>query len=175
MSPRAAWRLEELGFGEVNEYEAGKLDWMSAGLPFEGRNAERPRAGTVARTDVPTCRTHEPLPEVRDRVRAEGWDVCVVVNEARVVLGLLRSAQLDSGETGPVERVMRPGPSTFRPHVSAIEMAEYMVEHDLPSAPVTTSDGVLVGMLRREDALAAVERWHQQHHHDEDDDAGEDG
>src|ERR671934_50646 len=103
MSPRAAWRLEELGFGEVNEYEAGKLDWMSAGLPFEGRNAERPRAGTVARTDVPTCRTHEPLPEVRDRVRADGWDVCVVVNEARVVLGLLRSAQLDSGETGPVE------------------------------------------------------------------------
>src|SRR5438093_3860780 len=87
MSPRAAWRLEDLGFADVNEYEAGKLDWMAAGLPFEGTNADRPRAGTVARPEVPTCRASEPLPDVRDRARAQGWDVCVVVNDARVVLG----------------------------------------------------------------------------------------
>ena len=152
------------------DYEAGKLDWMAAGLPFDGGNAERPRAGTVARADVSTCGPGDNLPEVRDRVRGQGWDVCVVVNEARVVLGLLRSAQLDSGETGAALRVMRPGPSTFRPHVSAIEMAEYMIEHDLPSAPITTSDGVLVGMLRREDALKAVEEWHMRHHHDDEED-----
>jgi hypothetical protein len=29
---------------------------------------------------------------VRDRVRAAGWDTCVVVNQERVVLGLLRQA-----------------------------------------------------------------------------------
>ena len=52
----------------------------------------------------------------------------------------------------PVERVMRPGPSTFRPNVDIREMAHYLTEHDLPSAPVTTSDGRLVGLLVREDA-----------------------
>src|SRR6266851_66135 len=45
MSPRAAWRLESLGFGEVYDYVAGKLDWMAAGLRTEGTNAAHPRAG----------------------------------------------------------------------------------------------------------------------------------
>jgi len=31
-----------------------------------------------------------------------------------------------------------------------------MVEHDLKSAPITTSDGRLVGLLLREDAVAAA-------------------
>ena len=33
MSPRAAWRLESLGFRNVHDYPAGKSDWMAAGLP----------------------------------------------------------------------------------------------------------------------------------------------
>ena len=44
-------------------------------------------------------------------------------------------------------------PSTFRPHVPIGEMAEYMVAHDLPSSPITSSDGRLIGILRREDAV----------------------
>jgi rhodanese-related sulfurtransferase len=36
MSPRAAWRLESIGFTEVHDYVAGKADWGSAGLPLEG-------------------------------------------------------------------------------------------------------------------------------------------
>jgi CBS domain-containing protein len=53
---------------------------------------------------------------------------------------------------------MRPGPSTFRPHVPIEEMAAYMVEHELESSPVTTSDGRLVGLLRQTDAVAAAKR-----------------
>jgi Mg/Co/Ni transporter MgtE len=48
---------------------------------------------------------------------------------------------------------MRPGPSTFRPLVPIAEMARYMTEHDLPTVPITTADGRLIGVLRREDAL----------------------
>ncbi len=81
MSPRAAWRLESLGFGQVYDYTAGKLDWMAAGLPTAGTNAGRPQAGDLARKDPPTCGLNERLGEVRDRVRARGWDVAVVVNE----------------------------------------------------------------------------------------------
>ena len=161
MSPRAAWRLESLGFAEVCDYVEGKLDWLAAGLPTEGTNAQRPRAGDVARRGVPTCRLDEPIAEVRERVEAAGWDACVVVNEERVVLGLLRVQELGRGQEERVERIMRPGPSTFRPHVSIEELAHHMLHHDLPSSPITTGDGRLVGLLRTEDAARAVHGAHE--------------
>jgi CBS domain-containing protein len=153
MSPRAAWRLESLGFAEVYDYVAGKLDWMAAGLPTEGTNAERPRAGAVARKDVPTCSLQGTLGSVRERVEAQGWDAVVVVNDERVVLGLLRAKEL-AGDPGlRIEHAMRPGPSTFRPFVALEEMARFMAEHQMESAPITTSDGRLVGLLLRRDAV----------------------
>jgi Mg/Co/Ni transporter MgtE len=79
--------------------------------------------------------------------------VAVVVDEAGVVLGLLRSEQLESEPPGlRVEEAMRPGPSTFRPYVPIKEMADYLVEHQLDSVPITTSGGKLVGVLRKADA-----------------------
>ena len=153
MSPRAAWRLESLGFEEVYDYPAGKLDWLAAGLPTEGTNADQPRAGNVARREVPTCRLEEAMTTVRDRVSVAGWDACVVVDQEGVVFGLLREKELGQGGDGPAAAAMRPGPSTFRPHVPIAEMARYMVDHDLPSSPITTSDGRLVGLLKVEDAV----------------------
>src|SRR5260370_26523396 len=90
MSARAAARLEKLGFRQVYRYEPGKADWFAAGLPREGKEAHTPRVADVARRDAPTCRIDERVGAVRDRVRAGGWDVCVVVDEHRVVLGLVR-------------------------------------------------------------------------------------
>jgi Mg/Co/Ni transporter MgtE len=149
-----------LGFTQVYDYVDGKLDWLAAGLPIEGTGAELPRAGEVARTDVPTCRLGDSIGEVRERVRAAGWDACVVVNGERVVLGLLREEELGRGQDEPVEQVMRPGPSTFRPHVPIEEMAHFMVDHDLPTSPVTSSDGRLIGLLRKEDAARAAHELH---------------
>jgi Mg/Co/Ni transporter MgtE len=143
---------------------AGELDWLAAGLPTEGASANRPRAGDVARRDVPTCRLDESIGEVRERVRAAGWDACVVVNDDRVVLGLLRADELKRGQDESVEQVMRPGPSTFRPHVPIEELAHHMIHHDLPNSPVTTSDGRLVGLLRRDDAAReALEQTRARH------------
>jgi Mg/Co/Ni transporter MgtE len=123
-----------------------------------------PRAGDVARRDVPTCRLDESIGQVRERVRAAGWDACVVVNDQRVVLGLLRAGELQHGQDEPIEQVMRPGPSTFRPHVPIEELAHFMIHHDLPTSPVTTSDGRLVGLLRREDAAqVALEQTKGRH------------
>ena len=153
MSPRAAWRLETLGFRDVHDYVAGKLDWMAAGLPTDGTNASRPRAGDVARKDVPTARLDERLGDVRERVRAKGWDAVVVTNDDFVVFGLLRSKELDKDKDLRIEEAMRPGPSTFRPYVPIAEMAEHMAEHKLESSPVTTSDGRLVGLLLGKDAI----------------------
>jgi Mg/Co/Ni transporter MgtE len=156
MSPRAAWRLESLGFEHVHDYVAGKLDWMAAGLPTEGTASARPRAGDVARRDAPTCGLTENLGAVSRRVRDLGWDAVVVVNDERVVLGFLRARELDGDPDAPIEAAMRPGPSTFRPFVAIDDMARLMAEHDLESSPVTTSDGRLVGVLLRADVAAAA-------------------
>src|SRR5436305_6488563 len=136
MSPRAAWRLESLGFKDVSDYVAGKLDWMAAGLLTEGLNAERPRAATVARKDVVTCGLDEHLGDVSRRATAGGIQAAVVVNQEGVVLGLLRSKELAGEPEQLVERAMRPGPSTFRPYVAIAEMAHFMTEHGLESAPI---------------------------------------
>lgn len=93
------------------------------------------------------------LGDVRDRARVAGWAAAVVVDETQVVLGLLRAEELALDPDTPVGQVMRHGPSTFRPYVPIKEMADYMVEHKLESSPVTTSDGRLVGLLMRSDAV----------------------
>jgi CBS domain-containing protein len=153
LAPRAAARLENLGFERVHEYKAGKLDWLAAGLPTEGENSRCPRAGEASRKDIVVCGLEDRLGDVRDRARQSGLEVAVVVDGERIVLGLLRSKELDMDPNLAVEQAMRPGPSTFRPYVSTKEMADHMVEHALESSPITTSDGKLVGVLFKPDAI----------------------
>jgi len=152
MAPRAAARLETLGFTNVYHYKGGKLDWMASGHPTEGENSTRPRAVDVARKDVATCDLKDRLGDVRERARATGLEAAVVVDGQRVVLGLLRAAELAKEPDLKIEQAMRPGPSTFRPYVPIKEMADYMDKHNLDSSPITTSDGKLVGLLLHSDA-----------------------
>jgi predicted transcriptional regulator len=135
----------------VYHFRTGKQDWMGAGLPTEGTNTQRPRLVDVVRQDVPVCVLGERLGEVRERVIAAGWDACVVVSQERVVLGLLRAKELQAEPHLLVDRVMRPGPSTYRPFVSVADMRRTMMDRNLESSPVTTSDGKLVGLVRRQD------------------------
>ena len=124
---------------------------MGAGLPTEGTNTEFPRLADVVRRDVPTCSLGERLGEVRNRALAAGWDACVVVSQDRVVLGLLRARELRADPDLLVEQAMRPGPSTYRPFVSVADMRRTMIDRNLASSPVTTSDGKLVGLVRQQD------------------------
>jgi len=153
MAPRAAARLESLGFDKVYHYKAGKLDWLAAGLPTEGTNSDCPRAGDASRKNMVVSGLKDRLGDVRDRAQAAGWNVVVVIDDQRVVLGLLRSKQLEMDPNLTAEQAMRSGPSTFRPYVSTKEMADFMVGHDLESAPITTSDGKLVGVLFKSEAV----------------------
>ena len=124
---------------------------MGAGLPTEGTNAQRPRLADVVRRDVPTCTLDERLGDVRDRVAADGWDACVVVSPGNVVLGLLRAKELRGDPEQLAGQAMRPGPSTYRPFVPVAELRGIMSDRKLESSPVTTSDGRLVGLVRRTD------------------------
>lgn len=157
MAPRAAARLESLGFADVREYRDGKLDWMASGLPVEGENSTRPRAADVARTDVPVCGLDDRVAEVRAGIQRAGAQAAVVVDASRVVLGLLRADSLAAAGDDRAADVMTKGPSTFRPYVPIKEIAGYMTEHDLALSPITTSDGRLVGLLDRDEAVRAAE------------------
>lgn len=151
MSARAAWRLESLGFTAVYRYTAGKADWIANGLPTAGELAAVPTVGDLARRDAPTCRLDEPIGAVRARVKAAGWDMCLVVNQERVVLGRLRTRELAGDPNTPAERVMLAGPGTIRLNQSAAETAADLEQKELRRAIVSTSDGVLVGVFYRED------------------------
>ena len=150
MSPRAACRLERLGFSEVYDYVPGKAAWLGMGLPADGSVSDSDRAGSVARHDVPTCGPEEPVGEVR--ARTQGWDTCVVV-DGGVVLGVLDVEGLERVEARTTaEEAMRAGPSTFRPSITRRELAGWMDDQDgARRCLLTTLDGRLVGVVRRED------------------------
>jgi CBS domain-containing protein len=152
MSARAAWRLESLGFSEVYRYTPGKADWLANGLPTEGTRAEIPRVGGRARRDIPTCDLKERVGNIRERVRASGWDVCIVVNEQKIVLGRLREDDLNADAATPVEQVMEEGPTTYRLDRPAEETAKYLAERNIANVLITTSDGELIGLFSRNDA-----------------------
>jgi CBS domain-containing protein len=155
MSPRAAPRLESLGFEQVYDYVAGKADWGSAGLSLEGTSGSETRAGAHVRTDVPMCRPGDRLQDVCEQLDASGWDTCFVVDEWRVVLGRIGRRAIGGGEDVTAEEAMTAGPSTIRPSARLDAMAERMRRQKLTNLPVTTSDGRLVGLLTLRDAEEA--------------------
>ncbi len=147
MSARAASRLATLGFRDVYRYQAGKADWFAAGLPREGAEAHVPRVADVAERDVPTCGLHERVGDLQERVRADGRNVCVVVDTERVVLGIVDVEALSDDRATVVENIMKPDPVTFRPHIKTGETPDYVAKRHVRHVLVTTSDGVLVGLL----------------------------
>ncbi|HEY3185017.1 MAG TPA: CBS domain-containing protein [Gaiellaceae bacterium] len=126
--------------------------------PDRRRRDSATRVGAHARTDVPVCSLRDTLSEICDDVRDVGWDTCFVVDERRVVLGRLGRSVLARDAGTSVEEAMTPGPSTVRPSFGLDEAVQRMQAQDLTSLPVTRSDGVLVGLLQREDAERALAR-----------------
>src|SRR2546428_493708 len=156
MSPRAAWLLEALGFTSVSHYRGGISDWAAAGLPIEGRLADEPTIGTLAGRDVTTCQLDDPVDAILERMGREAYAACFVVNEQGIVLGRIYRSDLRAGRGPAAIDAMRPGPSTYRPDVTARDMLARMLDHNLRTAPVTTSDGRLVGLVRRRDLRRAL-------------------
>lgn len=149
---RAASRLGSLRFTRVYRYQAGKADWFAAGLPREGREAHVPRVADVAKRDVQTCRLDTRIGDVRDRIGPDGDEPVIVLDPDRVVLGLVSPDALGGDPATPVEEVMDPAPVTFRPNLRVGEMPEYLKRQGVSRALVTTSDGVLIGLVHLQSA-----------------------
>jgi Mg/Co/Ni transporter MgtE (contains CBS domain) len=142
MSPRAAWRLERLGY-TVADYTAGKADWLAAGLVTVRAAPAPPRVIDAIERDVPTCSPDPPITELDGRVSRY-----VVVNEQRVVLGRIRMADLErAAPDATAEQVMQPGPGTIRADADLEQTRERLRRRRVPDILVTTPEGQLLGVL----------------------------
>jgi rhodanese-related sulfurtransferase len=152
LSARLAARLVLEGFTDVREFAKSLADWTAFGLPIEGAEAENATAGDLAQTEFETCSPDEPAAEVAQRI---GDRLCVVVNEDGALLGRVKAEQLNDGEK--VRDVMDAGPSTFRPDVPLIEMADWFEKRPkIEAFIITTPDARPYGVLYRADVEHAA-------------------
>jgi rhodanese-related sulfurtransferase len=157
LSPRAAAWLDELGFEDVCDYAAGKVDWTARGLPTEGSKAPEPTVMAVLRTDVATCQPGEQLPIVAQRVKDSAFGFALVTREDGTLLGRLSADALDRPSTDGVAEAMKLGPSTVRADTELEPLVERLESKDLRLAIVTAPDGRLLGVVRRSDAERLLE------------------
>ncbi|MGQ0848933.1 MAG: CBS domain-containing protein [Actinomycetota bacterium] len=150
MSPRAACRLEALGYQRIYDYVNGIADWKAAGLPTEGTADPMQRVIDATRTDVPTCRPDETIGEIRSRVADAGWDLCVVTDCDGRAIGRIRGAAFDADRL--VVDAMETGPSTVRPDRLLQPLVQRMHDRDAEHVIVTTPQGDLLGVLIRDEA-----------------------
>jgi len=152
MSPRAACRLEALGFTRVYDYTAGIADWKAAGLPTEGEASVVQRVADATRPDVPTSSLQETIGGVRQRTFDAGWDEAVVIGCDGIVVGRLRNTVWEADDQIPVESAMEVGPTTVRPNGLLQPLVERMEERGTKLVLVTTPQGELIGVLLRDEA-----------------------
>ena len=158
MAPRAAARLESLGFKKVFEYKAGKKDWFAAGLPAEGRRATEPTIDAVTRRDVPRFGLHDRAGSILESLNAGGWEWAAIVDESGVLLGRVRARDVRNLEARAAD-ILEEGPSTYRPNVRQDELLARMLDKRFDSAFVTDPDGRLRGLVRRRDIAKALEAY----------------
>ena len=151
MSPRAACRLDRLGFAEVYDYAPGKVDWLAHNLPTHGTLADAPTAGTRLRTDAVTASPEEPIGVVQARIEASRYGFALVLAEDRTLLGRLRKSALDGDPKAAAEQVMEPGPVTIRPHEPLDRVAARLREHKLTTGLVTDPEGHFLGLVHHDD------------------------
>jgi len=126
-------------------------------MPREGKSAEVPWAGDLVRDDVSTCAPDDRVGELRDRVVDSGYDFCVVVNEHRIVLGLLRGDALSKDATARADEVMELGPKTILPSNPVEKLLGSRSSQGVKHWVVATSHGALLGVLSRAEAERALE------------------
>ena len=109
-----------------------------------------PRVMSAMQRDAPMCHVDATLEHATETLDSrDGWQHCVVVNDAGVVMGLVpRDA---GGLTRPLADAMRAGPTTVRPDIPLDEAYERMRKSNVTERVVTDPTGRLLGVLRLSD------------------------
>jgi hypothetical protein len=151
MSPRAAWRLEGFGFQRVYDFVGGKTAWIERGLPTEGAGPFLLLAGQVLRPATAICRPDTPSGKVRAELQPGADSICAVTNDAGIVLGRVRWKDLPQDDGVRVEKFMQLGPATVGLREELRGLVERMKKAGVKTILVTSSKGVLLGIVHRDD------------------------
>ncbi|MFF3668356.1 rhodanese-like domain-containing protein [Microtetraspora malaysiensis] len=145
LSPRAARRLERLGFDQVHDYAEGKMDWIAAGLPFDGHAV---LVAQAVRRDPVIAYLDDTVDDVAERIVADPAGLAVVVDRDRLVQGVIGPAELrDVPPDATAERVMRVGVTTVRLSEDMEPLVRRMDRKKVHQVVVTLPDGILVGLF----------------------------
>ncbi len=90
--------------------------------------------------------------DIAARMRASRWDLCAVLDDEHVLLGLLHPSALRGEASTPAEHVMQSAPTTD-------ELGTRLKKRD--HLAVTTTDGRFLGIVPRSDVeRKMIEREH---------------
>jgi Mg/Co/Ni transporter MgtE len=117
------------------------------GMPSEGSLANT----TIKRLirEILFCKLEDDAAAVTSGI-AEDWNICVVIDPQRIVLGLLELERIPTTKV-PIEDIMKPAPLTLRPSMLIDETIAYFDQSDLTFALVTKLTGELMGAIRKSD------------------------
>jgi hypothetical protein len=152
MSPRAAWRLEGIGFERVYDFVGGKLEWRVEGLPTEGIGPFYLVVDMNVRPPTATCRADALAGQIRSELEPGPDSICAVTNVEGIVLGRVRWKDLPADDDVRAEEFMQLGPATVRPTEELRGLVDRMRKAGVKTILVTTPKGRLVGTLYRDDA-----------------------
>ena len=77
-----------MDFRHVFAYVPGKADWMAYGLPVERGPNTAPVIGELVERAVPRCRPGDSIDGARQAACERGIDICPVVNEEDILIGV---------------------------------------------------------------------------------------
>lgn len=138
-----------MGFREVFDDAPGKVDWQAYGLPVESDD-EIPLVKDRLERLIPVCRLADSASVAKRAMQEIGANLCPIVNDAGIVLGLVGKDVWHAPDATPVEEIMEPAPTTIRPSVSIEEAAKMLDSYEIDSVLVTRSDGKLLGVFTPE-------------------------
>ena len=117
----------------------------------------------ITRVDVPRFRPDDRVGQVAERLRASGQDWGAVVSDSGVLLGRVRVDRIarNADAAQPAAAVMEEGPATYRPDVPLEELLQRMQEKEFTKAFVTAPEGILIGLVTREDIEAVFQNGHR--------------
>jgi predicted transcriptional regulator len=149
LSPRAAARLETLGFDQVYDYAAGKMDWLAHALPVEKKSHGITMVAERLQREFPIARLDDSTADLQWRMEQSGFTIIPVLTENGVLIGLLEHRDALADTPLRVENVMNPAPTTLRPSASVENAIKQLDRLDADDLPVTSSDGKLLGIFKR--------------------------
>ena len=125
------------------------MDWLAFALTIEGEEKWSMLFHRIERR-VATCSVSDCVGEAKQRARQMGSGLCAVINEENIVLGVVERDEWDTTAATPVEQVMKSAFTTLRPSAFVEEATELLEKNSLDAVLITTSDGKLFGIFRRQ-------------------------